>query len=145
PNLAVRMLAANQLVERGGEAVIAAVRANMQLSSHTWQRCHGLWVLERLHALDDAALEEAARDSDRAVRVHAMHILAERKDLSSGLHQVILDGLKDKDPFVERAAADALSTHPAPENIGLLLELRHKIPAEDTLLVHTVRMALRNQ
>ena len=39
---------------------------------------HGLWVLERTGALDDATLATAAKDKEFGVRVHAQRILAER-------------------------------------------------------------------
>ncbi len=35
--------------------------------------------------------------------------------------------------------------HPAPENVRPLLDLRHGVPADDTHLMHVVRMALRDQ
>ena len=145
PNLMLRIMATNQLVERGGSGIIGPLRANMQLSSNAWQRSHSLWALERLGALEDGMVDDAARDAEPMVRVHAMRVLSERKDLPTSLSQLAQDGLKDNNPFVQRAAADALGTHPAPENIRPLLELRRRIPAADTMLLHTVRMALRNQ
>ena len=46
---------------------------------------------------------------------------------------------------MQRAAADALGRHPDPENIRPLLDLRQQVPADDTHLLHVVRMALRDQ
>src|SRR5262249_29948754 len=60
-------------------------------------------------------------------------------------HALTLAGLKDGDPFVQRAAAEALGRHPSAANVPPLLELRHRVPAGDTHLLHVVRMALRNQ
>ena len=82
----------------------------MRPESNTLQRMHGLWVLERLQALDEPTLESAAKDHARGVRVHAMRILAERPKLSLAEHGWIVAGLKDSDAFVERTAADALGT-----------------------------------
>jgi len=144
PNLVVRMKATNQLVERGSEAV-PAVRAVMQSATPAFQRMHGLWILARLHALDDGLLEAAARDSDRGVRVHAMKVLGERPQLPEHLRSLAVAGLRDTDPFVGRAAADALGRHPQAENVGPLLALRHTVAADDTHLLHVVRMALRDQ
>src|SRR5262249_7525938 len=56
PNLAVRLKATNQLVERGGDDVVNAVRAVIQPHSNPFQRVHALWVLDRLRVLDDATL-----------------------------------------------------------------------------------------
>src|SRR5207248_2873472 len=123
PNLVVRMKAANQLVERGGGPAQAAVQALMQPQAQAMQRLHGLWILERLHALDERTLTAAARDAESSVRVHAMRVLAERPQLEATLHQLALDGLKDAEAFVQRAAADAVGRHPAPENLRALLDL----------------------
>ncbi|HJT77364.1 MAG TPA: PVC-type heme-binding CxxCH protein, partial [Gemmataceae bacterium] len=144
PNLVVRMMATHQLVGRGPVAT-EAVRAVMQPGSSPFQRMHGLWVLQRRGALDDLTLAAAARDPDPGVRVHAQKVLAERSNLPPALRALILAGLKDKDGFVQRAAADALGRHPVPENVRPLLDLRHAVPAADTHLLHTVRMALRDQ
>jgi putative heme-binding domain-containing protein len=144
PNLTVRLKATHQLVSRGPNAT-DAVREVMRPGSKPWQRMHGLWVLDRRGALDDATLTAAARDPVAGVRVHAQRVLSERPALTPALRELALAGLKDSDPFVQRAAADALGRHPAAENIRPLLDLRHAVPADDTHLLHTVRMALREQ
>src|SRR5262249_38242234 len=68
-NLTVRMKATNQLVSRG-EAGAAAVREMLQQQPSAFQKAHGLWVLERCGALDDATLSLLAVDSAAVVRVH---------------------------------------------------------------------------
>ncbi|MFO0849342.1 MAG: PVC-type heme-binding CxxCH protein [Gemmataceae bacterium] len=47
-------------------------------------------------------------------------------------------------PMVAKAAAEALIAHAWEENIGPLVELLRKTPAEDTHLRHAARVALRN-
>src|SRR5262249_19132724 len=66
-------------------------------------------------------------------------------DLPPALASVAIQGLKDADAFVRRCAAEALGRHPAFANIRPLLELRQAASADDTHLIHVVRMALRNQ
>jgi putative heme-binding domain-containing protein len=146
PNLAIRVQATNQLVNRGGKEVADAVRAIMGPSGSNFQRVHGLWVMERMHVLDWQVLAAAADDDEREVRVHAMRVLSERKELTDKEHTLLLAGLKDKgkDPFVQRCAADALGRHPDVENLSPLLALRQAVPAADTHLLHTVRMAIRD-
>jgi putative heme-binding domain-containing protein len=144
-NLTVRMQAAEQLVERGGQPGIEAILQLLHGPSNPFQRMHGLWVLERQGALDDRALESAAADREPGVRVHAMRVLVERPRLSTRLHAILVAGLNDSDAFVQRAAAEALGTHPEPANIRPLLDLRHRVPLDDTHLLHMVRMALRDQ
>ena len=63
PNLVVRTKAANQLVDRGDKAAVAAVQKLMEPRSNVFQRMHGLWVLERTRSLDDDTLAAAAGDS----------------------------------------------------------------------------------
>src|SRR5206468_9535127 len=94
PNLVVRMKATNQLVERDGEEAISNIKKMLGVTRVLANAAriqgldatrvlanaatiHGLWVLERSKSLDDHALEPAAKNSDRGVRVHAMRILAE--------------------------------------------------------------------
>jgi putative heme-binding domain-containing protein len=143
PNLTVRTLATNQLVERGS-AGAEAVRAVMWPDSPAFQRMHGLWVLERTGALDDKTLTAAANDIDRGVRVHALRVLGERSQMTPGQHELALAALKDLDPLVQRTAANALGRHPSPDNLLPLLDLRRDAPAQDTHLIHVVRMALRD-
>jgi putative heme-binding domain-containing protein len=145
PNLVVRMKAANQLVEQGGQAVVVAVQKTMRRPANPWQRVHGLWVLNRLGALDDRTLKAAATDQVSAVRVHAQRVLADRRELAVAHRRLVLAGLKDSDALVRRVAAEALALHPWPDNLRPLLDLHHQVPAADTHLLHTVRMALRNQ
>ena len=111
-NLAVRLSAANQLVERGGKDVEAAVRKVMTAGEPVHRRVHGLWVLERRGALDDDTLLACARDSDRELRVHGLKTLMERSALPGPLHELSVDATRDADPFVRRAAAEALGRTP---------------------------------
>jgi putative heme-binding domain-containing protein len=145
PNLVVRVKATNQLVERGAQEAVGAAGALFRSKSSPFQRMHGLWTLERLHALDTPTLQTAARDNEAGVRVHAMRVLAERPQLGAVERELVLYGLKDRIALVERCAADALGRHPSAENLEPLLTLRRAVPADDTHLLYMVRAALRDQ
>jgi putative heme-binding domain-containing protein len=160
PNITVRTMAANELVERGRKNAsdLKQLEASLKVPAVTrlFPWVPGIWVLERLGVLDESTLRMYATQKDAMVRVHALRILAERKTLSDAERKLVLDRLKDRDAFVQpalkdsdafvqRAAADALGQHPSPDNLRPLLDLRHEAPADDTQLIHTVRMALRNQ
>jgi putative heme-binding domain-containing protein len=106
---------------------------------------HAVWILERLGALDDATLAKLSEDPVPGVRVQAMRVLAERKEINPRWYETLRARLQDNDGFVQRAAADALGRHPDPANVRPLLDLRAKVPADDSQLSHTARMALRNQ
>jgi putative heme-binding domain-containing protein len=144
-SLPVRMTAMHELVDRGGKAVIQEVRRMMRRDTVPVQRMHGLWVLERLGALDDGTLTKAADSPETGIRVHALRVLAERPKVAALHRQRVLGALKDTDALVQRCAAEVLGRHPSPDNLQPLLELRHRVPAEDTQLLHMVRMALRDQ
>jgi putative heme-binding domain-containing protein len=145
PNLVVRISAANQLVDRGGEAAIAAVRAIMKPESPARQRVHGMWILERFGTLDDATLSACASDPDRELRVHSMKVLVDRTELTKPLSELPRVHITDADPFVRRAAAEVLGAHPSQANIHMLLALGHATPKDDTHLIHVARIALRDQ
>jgi putative heme-binding domain-containing protein len=144
-NLAVRMTAMHQLVERGGQAGIREVLKVMHPGSDPFQRMHSLWVLAREDALPDEVLAAAALDHDPGVRVHALRVLIDRPALTALERQLVLTGLTDGDAYVRRAAAEVLGSHPATANLRPLLDLRYQVPADDTHLLHVVRMALRDQ
>jgi putative heme-binding domain-containing protein len=146
PNLTVRMHAMNQLVARGGTEGRKLLSDLLNSDkANPWQWIHGLWVLERGGALDDGALSKAANHRDRGVRVHAQRVLSERAALTPFQRSLAVDELRDKDAQVRRAAADGLGRHPGAKNVRPLLDLRHQVPADDTHLLHVVRMALRDQ
>jgi len=143
PNLSVRMQAMHLLVSRGGNAVVRQT-AKALADGSAFQQAHSLWVLERLGKLVAKTLNHHAGNKSRLVRVHVMRILAERERWGKEEHGLAVAGLKDADAFVQRTAADALGRHPDAGNIAHLLELRHKVPAADSHLLHVVRMALRD-
>ena len=147
-NLTVRMLAANRLVGRfGGGPTTASATRGFEGARNPWQKVHCLWLLHRVGGVGPVHLSTAATDADATVRTHAMRVLSETadKDWTPQLRDLALAGLRDKDANVRRAAADALGQHPHADNVGPLLALRRGVPADDTHLLHTVRMALRNQ
>ena len=100
PNLPVRMTATNQLVDRGGDAAVAAVRKIMTPDAPVRQRVHGLWVLHRRDALDDATLSACAGDRDPELRVHSLQVLAERAEVAHAMSELATSRLGDADPRV---------------------------------------------
>ncbi len=145
-NITRRMLAMNEITDRIGQPAIAPIKKMMRNKKSTaFQKIHGLWILQRLDALDAKILSSAANDFDRGVRVHALRVLSEIPEWTQPQKQLARAGLRDSDAYVQRAAADAFGQHPALENVPLLLELRERIPVQDTELLYVARMALRNQ
>lgn len=148
PNIVIRTQAVHQLVHRIGKDAVPPVRRLIEAAdSQPLQRAHALWVLERLSALDAGLINRLARDTDRLVRVHLTKALAGRNDWKTAatpVQPLVAGLLKDEDAFVRRAAADALGLHAQQENVEQLLQLWAATPGDDTHLIHTVRMALRD-
>jgi len=145
PNTTYRMLALNRLVDRSDNSTARKVEQAFKTSQSDTLRSHALWVLHRLNSLSQALLNQAATDSPAVVRIHAMKVLSESADWSDQKRQLAVNGLKDKNAFVRRAAADALGQHPDAANIAPLLNMLPTIPESDNHLRQTVRMAIRNQ
>jgi putative heme-binding domain-containing protein len=146
PNITRRTLATDQLVERLGKP--AAKRLSRMVNDKKAtpsQKAHGLWALSRLGSLDEKTLATMAGDKDRTVRVHAMRVLSETEHWTPQQAELARKGASDTDPYVQRAAADAMSRHVTIENVPPLLQLCKTAPADDLQLIHTARMALRNQ
>jgi putative heme-binding domain-containing protein len=146
PNLTVRVLATQQLLLRGddGVAAVREVLRGRRAAPTATQWAHGLWVLERGAKLG-ANLGAAARHEEPLVRVHILRILAERNSWTGDERKLVLAALRDDSPHVRRAAAEGLGRHSDAANVRPLLDLLHSVAADDSHLLHTVRIALRDQ
>jgi putative heme-binding domain-containing protein len=144
-NMALRMMAARQLVERVGTSSADVVKEAAQRPENANQHVMALWVLHRLNALPNEGIAVAAADSDGVVRTHAMRILSEMPKVSEEQFELLRKGLADSDPFVRRAAADAMGQHPNLGNVRPLIAARNAAAKDDTHLIYVIRMALRNQ
>jgi putative heme-binding domain-containing protein len=144
-----RLLATHTLVDRGGREVVQAVRAALAAPARddaaAWTVAHGLWVLQRLGALDGTTLVRAARHPAPAVRVHLQRTLAETRPWPEGgpHERLALAGTSDPNLQVVRAAADALGQHPSRAGAEALLTRLLGAPAGDEHLTHTLRVNLR--
>ncbi len=150
PNLTIRRLTVNRLaLHPEPDHVLTAVRSVIDHKPAPDARVDALWVLERLKQLDDRTLLAALSDQSDVVRVHALRICAERKQLSGKLWVRTQDVLSDKSAMVRRVAADVLGRHPQERSFSklwdtLIATLADNEQSRDTHLVHTLRMALRN-
>lgn len=152
PNIAVRMMALNQAVERGQETV-AAIKKTGPASTNANRYALQLWALERLNSLKESDLIAAIQlERPKVVIEHGLKICAERKSLSEELLMGVegtLDLLNNM-PSVQRLAAEVLSSRPQGDlsSIRELLSVCKaltRIPGRDDHFLHTAKIALRNQ
>ncbi|PQO40464.1 hypothetical protein DTL21_00560 [Bremerella cremea] len=142
PNLLVRTLATNLLVDNFAGTASDALRARVT-DLTPWQVAHGLWVVERLDGIEPVELEHLSIHEEAIVRVHTMRALAERPEWNELEFRIVREALSDEDAFVVRTAADALGRHPDVRNVSPLIAAWNKALPEDTHLVYTIRLALR--
>lgn len=144
-NLPVRLMAANQLADRIGAAALPSVKSVLaKKDASTTEYVHSLWVLQRLNALTDNQIKISATHTDPVVRVHAMRTIAEQKDTSAALYPVIVNALQDKDPHVRRAAVELIGRYVNMSSIETLIAFRKKVENEDSHMIYTIRLMLRN-
>ena len=141
-----RQLALQELVDRVGVPASSLVRGVLvDAKSSAAQRVGALWVLHRLGQLDPEILREALTHSAPLVRMHAARIVgADPEPRAAFLSSVDLL-LEDKDPHVRRAAAEAIALHPGVQHIDSLLKARDRVASDDSHLLYTLKVALRNQ
>ena len=144
-NLVRRTLATNEIVDFHASDAVPFLRERILTAPSPTQRVHAAWILFRLDHLSEEIRERLAEDPSAIVRTHIARILAETNDWDESIRSLATRFLTDEDPHVRRAAADALGRHPHLDNIHPLRELLTATAPTDTHLVHTIRIALRNQ
>lgn len=144
PQLNLRMMIANQLVENYKEKAIDPVNRIMK-SGKTDSKSYiqGLWILYRLQALSDGTLDQALKHRDPVVRVHAYRIVTEKRVLPSKYRDMALKALTDTNTHVQRIAAEVLGKSPDAGNMEALLSMYNKAGEKDTHLKYTALLAIR--
>ncbi|MBI3863138.1 MAG: c-type cytochrome [Planctomycetia bacterium] len=143
PSLRVRTTATNELTQRPD----FASELQKQLARPTdgpRRAVHLIWAGFRNGRVPD---EEALRPAwpHAVVRANWLRAVAELADWSDQHAAKVRSLLADDDPQVRRIAAEALGLHPEFGNISFLIKLWDDAPARDEMLIHAVKIALRNQ
>ena len=141
PTETVRRLAMEVLVERGA-AVVDLLRRKSPVEHH---RARALRALALLGQLDSATIAAALADDSRLVRVHLVKAVQALPSWDAGQAELVRGRLADPDPFVRRAAAEALARHPSKDAIEPLVRCWAETSGQDAQLVHAVRIAVRFQ
>jgi glucose/arabinose dehydrogenase len=144
PNLTLRSLAGYELQTRFRIHAPARLRTRLERATSPEERVQALWLLARTGKLEEA-LAHCIEDESPLVQIHLVKALAESTNWDAAYVELVQSRLTDPNPFVRRAAAEALGRHPDPSHLRPLLALLESTPSEDTQLVHATRIALRNQ
>jgi putative heme-binding domain-containing protein len=145
PSLTVRMMVADQIVDRFGEqAVPSVVRLMDSPDASTEQFIHGMWILFRLEKMDQRFIVMALNHSSDLVRVHLLHILFEMESLNEGMLDQLRMLVDHENPHISRAVVMILAKYPSIEQVYLLLARSTAIKHEDTHQAYVLKQALRD-
>jgi putative heme-binding domain-containing protein len=160
PNLAVRVLATNYVLDafpRDAAAMASELLSRDQASAaqpdaqdaqdaQARQAAHAVWILQRTHGIPEQIAEKLlSAAAPPLVQVHAAKALGETPNWQPWHFAVVRAALGNADPFVRRAASEALSKHPAADNLPPLLAALDATDQDDAQLYHEIRIALRDQ
>jgi putative heme-binding domain-containing protein len=109
------------------------------------RRALAVWGLARLGQLSGDSLTRAFKDPAPLVRVHLVKALAAMPGWEAARSDLVCARLADVDPFVRRAAAEALAEHAETASIQPLLRAWIAAPSDDLQLIQALRIAVRNQ
>lgn len=149
-NTTVRNLAGFELQERFGSAGTSQAMAVLKQptpggTSTPESRVQALWLLWRTGAIHGEIIQQLIKDTAPLVRIHLARMLGEMAQWDAPQADIARSLLADADPFVRRAATQAIARHPDPANLRPLVNLWKSTPPEDTQLIHAVRLAIREQ
>jgi len=109
------------------------------------RRALAVWGLARLGRLSGDSLTRAMKDPSPVVRVSVVKALAAMPGWDGTRGDLVCASLADADPFVRRAAAEALAEHPETATIQPLVRAWLAAPSDDVQLIQALRIAVRNQ
>ncbi len=146
PQLNTRMMIADQLVDRVGSAAIKPVTTMISAKSPDPKSyVQGIWILFRLRALHMDQLAKALQSSEPVVRVHALRILNEQPAIDPRFLSFAADGLLDKNPHIQRIAAELLGHNIQGGDIPHLLDLYNAADTLDSHLSYTTLLSIRDR
>lgn len=144
PNLAIRRKATLELQRRGDAAALATAA---RLPADSLAAPHAVWLARDAATLAAraAADQTGAAPLPPAVKTQVLAAAGELPAWERPLAEWVRHQLTDANPFVRRFAAAALARHPDVANTLPLLEAFARVDVKDEQLVHSLKIALRNQ
>ena len=145
PQLNIRMIVANYIVDNFQQKAVAPVN-NMMQSAATDSKSfiQGIWILHRLNALREDLLDKALTSSDPIVQVHALRVLIQKNKISAKQYDIVSAALNSASPQVKRTAVEVLGHYPKYANLPPLLTLYEKSIERDTHLRYTTLLSIRD-
>ncbi|GIL21729.1 MAG: hypothetical protein BroJett042_02420 [Bacteroidota bacterium] len=143
-NIVTRMAAADQVADRIGTEAIEPLKALLTDSTNPKKYIHALWVLYRLDGLTQDIMKQSLAHTSPLVRLHTLRILREWGSHPDVFHPLVLNSLNDTDAHVQRAATELLTRYEEMSSVDAALKILQSTPAEDTHLIYTARLVLRN-
>lgn len=146
PNIAVRMTALQEAVERNKDTLSSLEESGPEHANPTRYALQ-LWTLERLGAgRIQRDLVKACECGVPQVQEHTLKIISSRVSWANEIKHAATNLLTSKDSAVQRKAAEAqcFNRNASRDTIRLLNNVLLGTSKEDTHLQHTLRIALRN-
>ena len=146
PNLTRRMLMTDRLSDHD-QPFTPRLRVAIQSPNgpqEPWDAIHSLWVLHRLGIISFDDIRSLARSFKPIARVHALRAASEMQAWNQTHRLFVIDKLTDDDAHVRRAAVQAISRHPHLDSLRPLIQSLQVTDQDDQLLVHALRIALRD-
>ncbi|OWK45166.1 PVC-type heme-binding CxxCH protein [Fimbriiglobus ruber] len=137
PNLTVRLLATQELIRRQDKYKFSKPESDLQFAHRLWLR------------VSENATDKSSRflSSDEIGNVHDERVYTAIRE---NARQKGIKEAAEERKFVNlhgqyaRAVVDGIIAVPTADDVSLLVKLLHETPAEDVVLRHAARVALRN-
>ncbi|GIX04699.1 MAG: hypothetical protein KatS3mg114_0568 [Planctomycetaceae bacterium] len=145
-NLTLRRLAMQEWERRHQDApqlVVQTQSALRQGDGAAGRRVELLWMLARRERLPEDITAGLLTDRSALVRVHTVRALGAMSTWTDQQRQQVLASLHDADPWVRRAAVEALGRHPQLVQLEPLLKSWQQTAIEDSQLRHAIKIALK--
>lgn len=144
-NTTVRNLAGQDLQSRFEKVAPQRARELLEQDTPATGKVQALWLLWRLGQLDDTLVSTLGKSNEALIRIHLVRALGETAAWTPAIADLVRAKLSDSDPFVQRAAVEAIGRHPAAANLPSLVRLWNAVPSGDAQLIHATRIAIRDQ
>ena len=144
PQLDHRLRVLNYLVDVKQPSELGTVWNKLYSPSSPRQLAALVWLLHRFDRLSAAHGKAAMDGGQKESQVHVIRALgAVSPAITKEQLRLLTQGLNNADPFVQRAALDALATNATVDELTGIAIAAATASADDSLLKHSARISLR--